>query len=73
VKKILFIVWFGISMVYAANPTHAMLYSAFIPGGGQIYNHAYVKAGIVIGIQATFWAAPCIRIPKFRISRINCG
>lgn len=50
-KKILFIVWFGISMVYAANPTHAMLYSAFIPGGGQIYNHAYVKAGIVIGIQ----------------------
>lgn len=28
-----------------------MLYSAFIPGGGQIYNHAYVKAGIVIGVQ----------------------
>lgn len=33
------------------NPTRAALYSAFLPGGGQIYNEAYVKAGIVIGIQ----------------------
>jgi len=29
----------------------AMLYSALIPGGGQIYNRAYLKAGLVIGIQ----------------------
>lgn len=33
------------------NPTRAALYSAFVPGAGQIYNEAYVKAGIVIGVQ----------------------
>jgi len=31
-------------------PLKAMLYSA-VPGGGQIYNQKYLKAGIVIGIQ----------------------
>lgn len=36
----------------AVNPTHAMLYSALIPGGGQIYNRAYVKASVVIGLQS---------------------
>jgi len=35
----------------AKNPTRAAIYSAVIPGGGQFYNHAYVKAGIVIGVQ----------------------
>jgi hypothetical protein len=40
-----------LSLLSAVNPTHAMLYSAFIPGGGQVYNKAYVKAGIVIGVQ----------------------
>lgn len=34
------------------SPTKAAIYSALIPGGGQIYNQAYVKAGIVIGVQA---------------------
>jgi len=52
VKKYLFVALFCLSLLYAANPTHAMLYSAFIPGGGQIYNKAYVKAGVVIGVQA---------------------
>ena len=33
------------------NPTRAALYSAFLPGGGQVYNGAYAKAGIVIGVQ----------------------
>lgn len=50
-KKLLFFPLFWMSLLFAANPTHAMLYSAFIPGGGQFYNHAYVKAGIVIGVQ----------------------
>jgi len=36
----------------AQNPTRAMLYSALLPGGGQIYNQQYVKAGVVIGLQA---------------------
>ena len=36
------------------DPTRAVIYSAVIPGGGQIYNHAYVKAGVVIGVQAYF-------------------
>ena len=35
------------------NPTKAGLLSAFIPGAGQIYNEKYIKAGAVIGIQAT--------------------
>jgi len=33
------------------QPTRAMLYSAFLPGGGQIYNRAWVKAGLVLGVQ----------------------
>jgi len=32
------------------NPNKAVLYS-IIPGGGQIYNKAYIKAGAIIGIQ----------------------
>lgn len=34
------------------SPTRAALYSAVLPGGGQIYNHAYAKAGVVWGVQA---------------------
>jgi len=33
------------------QPYRAMLYSALLPGGGQIYNHQYLKAGLVIGVQ----------------------
>ena len=33
------------------QPTRAMLYSAVLPGGGQIYTRAWVKAGLVIGVQ----------------------
>lgn len=35
----------------ARNPYRAMLYSAVAPGGGQIYNQKYLKAGLVIGVQ----------------------
>ena len=34
------------------NPTRAALYSAALPGAGQVYNHAYYKAGLVIGVQS---------------------
>ncbi len=34
-----------------SQPTKALLLSAVIPGGGQLYNHAWVKAGVVIGVQ----------------------
>ncbi|MFO7660343.1 MAG: DUF5683 domain-containing protein [Candidatus Cloacimonadaceae bacterium] len=37
---------------YDKNPYRAMLYSAALPGGGQIYNQAYVKAAVVAGLQA---------------------
>jgi len=50
-KKLLLIPLLLCSILGAANPTRAMLYSAFVPGAGQIYNQAYSKAGIVIGIQ----------------------
>ena len=36
------------------NPTKAALFSAFVPGLGQIYNESYIKAGAVIGIQTYF-------------------
>ncbi|MBT3299294.1 MAG: hypothetical protein HN657_06050, partial [Candidatus Marinimicrobia bacterium] len=29
-------------------------YSALIPGGGQIYNRKYIKAGLVVGLE--IWA-----------------
>jgi len=34
------------------SPQKAMLYSLFIPGGGQFYNEQYVKSGIVFGVQS---------------------
>lgn len=36
------------------NPLKAMAFSAVVPGGGEIYNRAYVKACIVIGLQTYF-------------------
>ncbi|MFA7017066.1 MAG: DUF5683 domain-containing protein, partial [Candidatus Cloacimonadaceae bacterium] len=51
-KKLLIIPLLWVSLLAAVNPTRAMLYSALIPGGGQVYNKAYVKAGIVVGLQA---------------------
>lgn len=31
----------------------AMLLSTFIPGGGQVYNQSYAKAGLIAGAEAT--------------------
>jgi hypothetical protein len=39
-------------VMYDKNPYRAMLYSAIIPGGGQLYNQAYLKTAAVIGLQA---------------------
>lgn len=33
------------------EPYRAMLYSAVFPGGGQLYNQAWLKAGLVMGVQ----------------------
>ncbi|GAB1468809.1 hypothetical protein MASR2M64_15630 [Candidatus Cloacimonadota bacterium] len=46
------------------SPTKAAVYSALIPAGGQIYNHAYVKAGVVIGVQAYFLTSALIHDGK---------
>jgi len=35
------------------SPAKAALLSALIPGGGQIYNERYIKAGFYIATQAT--------------------
>jgi hypothetical protein len=51
-KKVLIFPLLWWMTLSATNPTHAMLYSAFIPGGGQIYNQAYFKAGLMIGLQS---------------------
>ncbi|MCB5262870.1 MAG: DUF5683 domain-containing protein [Candidatus Cloacimonetes bacterium] len=50
-KRLMIIPLLWVTALCGVNPTHAMLYSAFIPGGGQIYNQAYVKASVVIGMQ----------------------
>jgi len=42
---------FLIAQPVKKNPTKAIVYSLF-PGGGQIYNESYIKAGAVIGIQS---------------------
>lgn len=34
------------------QPYRALLYSAVCPGGGQIYNQQYLKAGLVLGVQS---------------------
>ena len=34
-----------------SQPTRAMLYSAAVPGGGQLYNREWIKAGVVMGVQ----------------------
>lgn len=36
------------------NATKAIIYSAIIPGGGQVYNNDYLKAGIAMGVELTF-------------------
>src|SRR4029077_15590974 len=37
------------SLPHRAKPFTVMLRSAAIPGWGQLYNHKYVKAGLVVG------------------------
>ncbi len=44
---------FGFAQVKKV-PTRAVLYSAAFPGGGQIYNRAWLKAGLVVGGQGWF-------------------
>lgn len=37
---------------YTKQPYRAMFYSAVLPGGGQLYNEAYLKTALVAGLQA---------------------
>src|SRR6267378_1625930 len=37
------------SLRHRSRPFFVMLRSAAVPGWGQLYNHKYVKAGVVIG------------------------
>ncbi len=41
----------ALSGIEISRPYRAGAYSLILPGAGQIYNKAYVKAGIVIGVQ----------------------
>ena len=40
-------------------PMRAMFYSAIFPGGGQIYNGSYIKAGVVMGLQV-YWISNAV-------------
>jgi hypothetical protein len=40
------------ALEYQKKPYKAMLYSAILPGGGQLYNEAYIKTAVVAGLQA---------------------
>lgn len=37
------------------SPSKAFLYSMMIPGGGQIYNHSGVKAGLFMAVEVVSW------------------
>ena len=59
VKKLLALclILAGLSSAFAQAkrvPTRAVLYSAAFPGGGQLYNRAWLKAGLVMGVQGFF-------------------
>ena len=49
---IILLVTASIKAEESKSPQRAMLYSLFIPGGGQYYNEQYVKSGIVFGVQS---------------------
>lgn len=44
---------FAVLKMFSGNPGKAMLYSALLPGAGQIYNNRLWKAPIVWGIEGT--------------------
>ena len=37
------------------SPSKAFLYSMTIPGGGQLYNHSTIKAGLFMAIEVASW------------------
>jgi hypothetical protein len=39
------------SLSHRAKPFTVMLRSAAVPGWGQVYNHKYVKAAVVVGVE----------------------
>src|SRR5438105_15328533 len=39
------------SLAHRAKPFTVMLRSAAVPGWGQVYNHKYVKAAAVVGVE----------------------
>lgn len=43
----------GFFSIFTGNPGKAAFRGLILPGGGQLYNKRYVKAGIVIGAEAT--------------------
>jgi hypothetical protein len=58
-KRMLFLLIILISIAgileaveYTKKPYRAMIYSALLPGGGQLYNQAYLKTALVVGLQA---------------------
>lgn len=56
------------------SPTRAAIYSAVLPAGGQIYNHAYVKAGVVLGVQSYLIASAIVhdnKVDEYRQKSIN--
>jgi hypothetical protein len=42
------------SLVVKKSPTGALLRSVVFPGGGQFYNHKYLKGLVVFGTETTF-------------------
>ncbi len=56
------------------SPTRAAIYSAVLPAGGQIYNHAYVKAGVVLGVQSYLIASAIVhdnKVDEYRQKSTN--
>lgn len=47
----------GVTMVRGKSPSLAMLFSAVLPGAGQVYNESYWKTPIVLGLGIYFVSA----------------
>jgi len=43
----------GFFSMFEGEPGRAALYSAIIPGGGQVYNKRWLKVPIVLGLEGT--------------------
>ena len=56
-SALLLFFWLGCLAQAKKSPALAAVSSALIPGGGQLYNHSYVKAGVFFSLESCLLGA----------------